>query len=154
MMCGVAGAGKTTHARRLAEQGYVRLSIDEEIWRRFRRDAAEFDPDEYERHKATAARTLRTELARLIRAGRPVVLDESFWRRATRERYKELIDRLGGRWELVYLKADRATLTRRLAVRNATEGANSVTVSTELLDRYLDGFEEPVGEGERVVVAQ
>ena len=36
-MCGVAGSGKTTYAQRLEAEGYVRLSIDEEIWQRFGR---------------------------------------------------------------------------------------------------------------------
>jgi predicted kinase len=151
MMCGIAGAGKTTYAQALVDRGYVRLSIDEEIWRRFGRDAAEFDPDEYEGYKVVARQQLRQELVRLIRAGRSVVLDESFWNRAARDDYKALIAGHGGRWELVYLKADRATLRRRLTVRNALTGANAVTVSDELLDRYLDGFEEPVGEGETVI---
>ena len=33
MMCGVAGAGKTTLAKQLEAAGYLRLSIDEEVWR-------------------------------------------------------------------------------------------------------------------------
>jgi len=31
LLCGVAGAGKTTYAKRLETCGHVRLSIDEEI---------------------------------------------------------------------------------------------------------------------------
>ncbi|WP_449066817.1 AAA family ATPase, partial [Planomonospora algeriensis] len=93
MMCGLAGSGKTTYALALEESGYTRLSIDEEIWRRFGRDGAEFAPDEYERHKGAAEE-----------------------------------------------------------VRNTVRGANAVTVSEELLDRYLAGFEEPAGEGERAIL--
>ena len=32
MMCGVAGSGKTTFSQLLEKEGFVRLSIDEEIW--------------------------------------------------------------------------------------------------------------------------
>ncbi|MDF2036483.1 AAA family ATPase [Cytobacillus oceanisediminis] len=32
MMCGVAGSGKTTFSKKLEKEGFVRLSIDEEIW--------------------------------------------------------------------------------------------------------------------------
>ncbi|GAT65532.1 kinase [Planomonospora sphaerica] len=152
MMCGPAGSGKTTYALDLEESGYTRLSIDEEIWRRFGRDGAEFAPEEYERHKSTAEEELWARLAALMRAGRPVVLDYSFWSRETRRRYQAFIESHGYRWELVYLKADRETLQRRLAARNAVRGANAVTVSEELLDRYLAGFQEPVGEGERTVL--
>ncbi|RBQ22151.1 ATP-binding protein [Spongiactinospora rosea] len=151
MMCGIAGAGKTTYAQALVREGYTRLSIDEVVWEQFGRDAAEFESEDYERYKAAAEQTLWDELIRLMATGRPVVLDYSFWQRATRERYKALIESHGYRWELVYLKADPATLRQRLAVRNTKDGANRVTVSEELLNRYLTGFEEPVGEGERVI---
>ncbi|GII04019.1 AAA family ATPase [Planobispora takensis] len=151
LMCGVAGSGKTTYAQALEQRGYVRLSIDEVIWERFGRDGAHFDPQEYEDHKAAAEEALRHELVRLMQAGRPVVLDYSFWQRAKRDRYKSLIESHGYRWELVYLKANPETLRRRLAVRNALEGPNSVTVSEDLLQRYLAGFEEPIEEGERTI---
>ncbi|GAA0438154.1 hypothetical protein Acor_62260 [Acrocarpospora corrugata] len=152
MMCGVAGSGKTTHARAREEQGYVRLSIDEAIWARYGRDGAEFDPQVYEQYQADAEEELRQELMRLMRAGRRVVLDYSFWQRATRERYKSLIESYGYRWELVYLKADPETLRRRLAVRNELGGPNGVTVSESVLEKYLAGFEEPHGEGEHTIV--
>jgi hypothetical protein len=60
----------------------------------------------------------------------------------------------GCRWELVHLKASLVTLERRLAVRNELHGANSVSVSGELLDQYFASFEEPIGEGERVILQQ
>ncbi|GIH77148.1 AAA family ATPase [Planobispora longispora] len=148
----LAGSGKTTYAQALERRGYVRLSIDEAIWERFGQDGARFDPQEYEDHKAAAEEALRHELVRLMREGRAVVLDYSFWQRARRDRYKSLIESHGYRWELVYLKADPETLRRRLAVRNALEGPNHVTVSDDLLRRYLAGFEEPIGEGERTIV--
>ena len=30
MMCGVCGSGKTTYAKKKEQEGYIRLSIDEE----------------------------------------------------------------------------------------------------------------------------
>jgi len=151
MMCGIAGSGKTTYAQELERRGYIRLSIDEAVWARLGRDGGELDPKEYEDHQARAEDALWQELVRLMRAGRSVVLDYSFWRRETRDRYKSLIESHGYRWELVYLKAHPETLRRRLAARNALSGPNSVTVSEDLLRSYLAGFEEPVGEGERVI---
>ncbi|MGN9841498.1 AAA family ATPase [Nonomuraea sp. H19] len=151
MMCGIAGSGKSTYAQALERRGYVRLSIDEAIWTRFGRDAAEFDPAEYEDHKAAAEEALRKRLVDLMEAGQPVVLDYSFWRRTTRDYYKALIESHGCRWELIYLKASPETLRQRLAVRNKLHGANSVTVSEDLLNRYLAGFEEPVDEGQLTI---
>lgn len=32
MMCGIAGSGKSTFSQHLEKYGFVRLSIDEEVW--------------------------------------------------------------------------------------------------------------------------
>src|SRR3569832_116362 len=48
MMCGVAGSGKTTFAQQLEQAGYVRLSIDEEIWSTNGRYGIDYSPDDYE----------------------------------------------------------------------------------------------------------
>ncbi|WP_208322602.1 ATP-binding protein [Salinibacterium sp. ZJ454] len=151
MMCGVAGSGKTTYATALEQRGFVRLSIDEAIWAAIGRDGAELDAAVYEEHKRAAQRMLDGELLRLLAGGRSAVLDYSFWQKTTRDRYKALIEQGGGRWELVYLRVPAEILRRRLARRNQLTGANAVTVSEELLDRYLAGFEAPLGEGERVI---
>ncbi|MFJ4191021.1 AAA family ATPase [Kitasatospora sp. NPDC089509] len=153
LMCGLPGAGKTTYALGLVRRGYVRLSIDEVVWRRLGgRDAGRvLAAEEFDRLKEEVRREQRRELVDLMLAGRDVVVDYSFWSRAAREDYKELVERHGCRWELVHLKADRATLDRRLERRNNEDGANAVTVDRALLDRYLEHFEEPEGEGERVI---
>ncbi|MFB9528113.1 AAA family ATPase [Nonomuraea roseola] len=105
-----------------------------------------------EDHKAAAEESLRKRLVDLVEAGQPVVLDHSFWRRTTRDHYKAPIESHGCRWELIYLRTSPATLRQRLAVRNKLHGANSVTVSEDLLNRYLAGFEEPVDEGELTIL--
>ncbi|MFC1416191.1 AAA family ATPase [Streptacidiphilus cavernicola] len=154
LMCGLPGAGKTTYARGLVRRGYARLSIDEAVWERLgRRDAGlVLEPEAYDRLKDEVRREQRQELVALMRAGRDVVVDYSFWSRAHRDDYKALVESHGCRWELVHLKADRATLERRVKARNDEDGANSVTVEEQLLNRYLAAFEEPSGEGEQVVV--
>ncbi|WP_261556449.1 AAA family ATPase [Frankia tisae] len=151
MMCGLPGSGKSTYARVLERRGYTRLSIDEIVWIWAGRDGAELDPAEYEQLKSTAEQQLWDDLIRLLVAKVPVVIDYSFWSRSTRDRYKAVIESHGCRWELVRLKADLETLRRRLAIRNQRNNANSVTVSDELLERYFATFQEPVGEGERVI---
>ncbi|MFC5640114.1 ATP-binding protein [Kitasatospora cinereorecta] len=154
LMCGLPGAGKTTYAMGLVRRGYARLSIDEVVWQRLgQRDAGlVLEEAAFDRLKEEVRREQRAELVELMLAGRDVVIDYSFWSRAARDDYKALVERHGCRWELVHLKADRATLERRLAVRNGQEGANAVTVDERLLHRYLAHFEEPTGEGERVLV--
>jgi len=154
MMCGLPGSGKSTYARALERRGYTRLSIDEVVWARIGRDAADLDPAEYEQLKSAIEQELWEELIRLMEAKLPVVIDYSFWSRANRDRYKAVIESHGCRWELIRLKADLETLRRRLTDRNQRNDANSVTVSDELLERYFANFEEPIGEGERVIVQE
>lgn len=154
LMCGLPGAGKTTYAMGLVRRGFARLSIDEVVWRRIgQRDAGlVLGVEEFDRLKEVIRREQRRELVELMLAGRDVVVDYSFWSRAAREDYKALVESHGCRWELVHLKADRATLERRLSVRSRVEGANAVTVDETLFNRYLANFEEPEGEGEQVVM--
>ena len=47
LMCGIAGSGKTTYAKDLEARGYVRLSVDEEIWHRFGRYGVDYEAEEY-----------------------------------------------------------------------------------------------------------
>jgi len=100
-MCGLAGAGKTTYAKRLEARGYVRLSVDEEIWRRFGRYGVDYEPERYAGHTEAARESLRERLVALIAEGRDVVIDSAFWQRARRDEYKALIERAGARWRLV-----------------------------------------------------
>ncbi|MER5640510.1 ATP-binding protein [Kitasatospora sp. NPDC002227] len=155
LMCGPPGAGKTTHAKALERWGYVRLSIDEVVWERLGgRDAGVVLPQaEWDALKEEVRAEQRLRLVELIRDGRDVVVDYSFWSRAAREDYKTLVESHGARWQLLHLKADRATLERRIAARNLESGPNAVTLDAALFDRYLANFEEPVGEGETVIGA-
>ncbi|GAA1959666.1 AAA family ATPase [Kitasatospora viridis] len=153
LMCGLPGAGKSTYALGLVERGYLRLSIDEAVWQRLGgRDAGVvLGEAEFDALKELVRAEQRLQLVESLRAGRNVVVDYSFWSRAARDDYRALADQHGYQCELVYLKADRALLEQRLAVRNRQAGANAVTVGPELLGRYLAHFEEPCGEGELII---
>lgn len=154
LMCGVAGSGKTTYAQRLESEGYIRLSIDEEVWSRFGRYGIDYDAAQYREHSAAVEKELRHRLVSLIQQGCDIVVDFSFWRRATRDRYKRLIEDTGGRWRLVYLKVDPDVLRARLHERRQRFDANAAfPITDHILASYLAGFEEPTGEGEEVITA-
>lgn len=155
LMCGVAGSGKTTYAQDLERQGYARLSIDEEVWRRFGRYGIDYPAEEYAALSLTTEEALRVRLLELIDAGRRVVVDLSFWQRAGRDEYKQLIEAAGGRWRLVYLKVPPDVLRSRLARRAERFDANAAfPITDDLLADFLAGFEEPHGEGEETIQAQ
>ncbi len=116
-MCGPAGSGKSTVARRYERQGMVRLSFDQEAWSR----GITTMPLPGDVHRDIEA-VLRARLAELVRAGSDVVLDFSFWSRRMRDDYREFLRPLGVVPETVYLATDRATMLGRLAARAAGDG--------------------------------
>lgn len=153
-MCGVAGSGKTTYAKELEGEGYVRLSVDEEVWRRFGRYGSDYAAEDHARVSDVAEGVLRRRLLDLIAEGRDVVVDLSFWQRATREHYKRLVRDAGARWRLVYLQVEVDVLRRRLAERAGRFDANAFPITDDVLTAFLDGLEAPDGEGEEVVTTR
>ncbi|ETT48389.1 MULTISPECIES: ATP-binding protein [unclassified Paenibacillus] len=154
MMCGVAGSGKTTFALKLEQEGFARLSIDEDIWSTHGRYGLDYPEEAYESFKEQSERKLRKELIELLAGKRHVVVDFSFWQKRRRDEYKELIEQHGGQWVLVHLKVEPVELRRRLRIRSARFDANAAfTITGEILTRFLNGFETPTGEGEWIIEA-
>lgn len=139
-MCGPAGSGKSTVARRYERQGMTRLSFDQEAWSRGI-TTMPLPPDVHREIEDV----LRARLIGLVRAGADVVVDFSFWSRAMREEYRGLLLPLGVVPETVYLATDRATVLRRIAARAAGDG-DDFAVSAELAAFYFDHFEPPTAE--------
>lgn len=113
-MCGPSGAGKTTYARGLEEAGWARLSFDSHLWARGIR-SGDVDPAVREEIRLL----LRDELRELVDGGRDVVLDCSFWSRAMRDEWRELL----GEQEI-----------------------EPETIHLATADGYLDRFEAPTRE--------
>ncbi|PFG42092.1 hypothetical protein ATJ88_0742 [Isoptericola jiangsuensis] len=147
LVCGPAGSGKSTHARRLERAGRVRLSFDDEAWARGYRT----HPLDAEAAAEVHAH-LHTELVRLVRAGRDVVVDTSFWSRASRDAYRAVLAPTGAPVVVHLMDTPRDVVLERLAARRGT-GGDDVVVPPDLAVAYLDGFEVPTpDEGPLVVV--
>ncbi|SJM48911.1 putative ATP/GTP-binding protein [Actinomycetales bacterium JB111] len=147
-MCGPAGAGKTTHARSLEADGFVRLSFDQEAWDRGIRRMP-LDPRD---HRAIES-DLRRRLVDLLAEGRDVVLDLSFWSRAMRDDWRCLLAPSGVLPETIYLATDRATCLARVAAR-ARAHADDFALDPDVAESYVDHFEPPTpDEGPLLVVS-
>jgi predicted kinase len=145
LMCGLAGAGKSTYARELEARGWVRFTIDSEAWEMGFVEAAAIPA-----HVAADIRARqRDAIARAVDAGEDVVVDYSFWSRAQREDYRALGRSHGATVEVVYLETPETVVRRRLAARQGA-GADDFVVDAELFDRYVEAFEAP-GPDERDV---
>lgn len=155
MTCGVAGSGKSTFARSSETDGFVRLSVDQEVWARFGRHGVDYPAERYAELSAIAEAAVSERLVALVGEGRDVVLDLSLWRRADRDADKALVEGAGGRWHLIHLRVEPAELRRRLAERAARRDADAAFVVTDaLLATYLAGFQIPDGEGEEVLTPE
>lgn len=149
MMCGVCGSGKTTYSKWKEKEGYIRLSIDEEMWKTYGKRGIDYPDNQYEEYSDIVEASLRKELLKLIQEGKNVVIDFSFWSKENRSFYRKLIEKSGGTVELVYMKSSLETLRKRLKQRNLHISANSPFIITdEILEHHYYGFQEPCGEGE------
>jgi predicted kinase len=152
MMCGVCGSGKTVYAKQKDKEGFIRLSIDEEMWASYGEKGIDFPESDYDSLSEVVELKLKTQMIELIKKGENIVLDFSFWNKNNRNLYKSLIKEAGGTPQLVYMKADKELLRKRLQVRNQYINANSVFITDEILSHYYDGFEEPKNEDEIVIL--
>ena len=66
MMCGICGSGKTTYAKQKEKEGYVRLSIDEEMWKTYGRKGIDYHNEQYEKFSEIVEMALQKELLSLI----------------------------------------------------------------------------------------
>ena len=153
MMCGVCGSGKTTYAKQKEKNGYVRLSIDEELWKTYGRKGIDYPDSRYEELSEKVEAMLCEKLIRFMKDGKNVVIDFSFWSKENRDFYREIIAKAGGTAELVYMKASKETLQKRLKKRNQHLNANAPFIITdEILEHHYNGFEEPHREGEIILM--
>ena len=125
----------------------VRLSFDEEAWRRGIR-AQPLASDVHEQIE----RDLRSRLIGLVQSGADVVLDFSFWSRAMRDEYRALLRPFNIEPQIVYLATSRRIVLERLG-RRADENADDVKLADGVAEMHFDHFEIPtVDEGPLTVV--
>ena len=155
MMCGVCGSGKTTYAKQKEKEGYIRLSIDEEMWNIYGQKGVDYPEEQYDELSDKFEHILRQRMISLIKDEKNVVVDFSFWNKDNRNLYKNIIENTGGAVELVYMKASIELLCNRLQKRNLSLHANSPFIITdEILEHHYNEFQEPKYEGETVLTPE
>ncbi|SKB10308.1 GNAT family N-acetyltransferase [Aeromicrobium choanae] len=137
LLCGAAGSGKSTYARRLEDDGWIRLSFDVETWRRGVRSLPA--PPEI---LGEIEDELRVRLVEAVAAGRDVVVDLSFSTRELRDAYRELVANLGIVAGTVHLPVDMSTAVERVRQRRNT-GPDDYRLTDEAVRAHVEGFEAP-----------
>ena len=137
LTCGLPGAGKTTLARRLAEErGAVRLTKDE--WQ----IALGSNPWD-EPVREMLERELWRLAQQILRRGLSVVLDFGLWARIERDEFRTAARDLGVGVEMHYLDAPVDELWRRIDVRNSEPPWNGYPISRAHLDEWAATFQAP-----------
>jgi predicted kinase len=145
LVCGAAGAGKTTHALRLCEKlGALHLSIDDWMATLFGPDAP--DPPQWPWIAERVARAERLILRTAVEAGRrglPVVLDLSFLQADQRRRAAEAARGAGLGVRLHLLDPAPEERWRRVSSRNEAKGETyRVTVTRPMFD-FIEAIWQP-----------
>ena len=109
---------------------------------------------EYERYQEEADKVFHESVEQILVDGKDnIILDRSFYAKEDRDSFKALIEKQRARWVLVYLKAPKNVLWRRICARRETSinADSALEISEGLLNMFFEGFEVPVGEGEIVI---
>lgn len=137
MVCGPAGSGKSAHARRLTTNGYTLLSFDAIAWELGHREHPLLDEARLAVH-----RVLQERLASLLKRDEFVVIDSSFWSRASRDTYRQFLAHRGVEPVVHYISTPREVILDRLAKRT-NSGPDDIVVPGTRAQAYMDGFEVP-----------
>ena len=129
-MCGIAGSGKSTLAKAIIATypSFSRLSMDEIVAEKHGLFGLDYARDDkiYEQYLYEADETLQSRYDELLKNGRNIVLDRSFWAKEDRDAHKIKADHHQATWLLVYLKGGRDLLWRRINERSSKDrDANS-----------------------------
>lgn len=134
---GLPGAGKTTRARRLAEEhNALRLTPDEWMIPLFG------EPEANGKRAVLEGRLLSLALD-AVRLGTDVILDFGCWSRAERSAIRWLAESAGASCRLVYVPVDPETQRTRVALRQSLTPDQTFPMSEADLLRWRALFEEP-----------
>jgi predicted kinase len=157
MTCGIAGSGKSTLSKAIAARhaSFVRLSIDSTVYAKHGLYGIDYPPEKLAEYQAEADAECKARLVELLNCGeRDIVLDRALYSREDRDYFKGLVEKKGGRWVLVFFRpASKDVIWNRIQRRREAgiDADSAVELTTEILDGYWEGFENPEGEGEVVV---
>jgi predicted kinase len=141
LICGLPGSGKTTLAKQLERQhNALRLCPDEWI-----ADILADPNDIGERDRLRdPVESLQWDVARrALLLGINVILENGFWSREERMRFRSGAESLGARVELHYLNVDVNELWERLSRRNENLPPGTFVVKRDELELWAESFEPP-----------
>ena len=141
LFCGMAAAGKTTLAKKIAaETGAVRFTLDERMIGKY--SYTIFD-EEYGPLVHQERKLVWTEAQTVLANGRDVVLDWSLWNPTLRQLWIGRVQAAGHDYKLYYLERTVEQLWHRLSQRNGDEAAVAHKIHYEEVVRFAEIFQPP-----------
>ncbi len=145
LIVGSTGAGKTTYARKLAdEMGGLRFSIDEWMMPLFGPDVPK--PIEFawmmERVNRCEA-MIWTMAQQSVARGVPVVLDLGFTKQEHRQKFRDLAAEAGLSAAVHFVDVSRETRWQQVQHRNATQGETYVMEVDRGMFDFMESMWEP-----------
>lgn len=148
LMCGPAGAGKSTLAKKFERNGMISLSYDAES---FKKGLTVHPlPKEIEQKIKVY---LDNKLISLIEQNVDVVLDYSFWSQDNRREYINLLKQFGIEPLIFYIETPKEIIVERLRQR-AGKHPNDIILSEETASQYYDQFQKPSLEEAEIIVVK
>jgi predicted kinase len=142
LLCGKAGAGKSTLAVALAER-HGAILVCEDIWltRLYAGQIKTFD--DYRTCSQRARTVVGPLVVDLLRAGQSVVMDHPANTRTSRAWFRSLFESAGSRHVLHYMDTADALCLKRIAKRNVERPEGSYHLTTDDFAHVSSFFEAP-----------
>lgn len=141
-MCGISGSGKTDYAKKLEDQGYLRLSTDALIWNKTGSQLSLLSKEKQKRLFRESREEVRKQLILHLESGEKLVVDATHCKRKVRDDIRDICSGFGIKPVFIYCYADKDELWRRLSERKGT-GPDDLKVTEEEFNDYWLGFERP-----------
>lgn len=145
LLCGLPGSGKTVYAKKLKQDGIIRFSLDEELFKKYGNG---FPAEKYKTYESETKKFILAQLISLLKTNSSAVLDWGFWKRDERDKIKQMIMNFNAQWRLIYFKFDKTKLKERLDRRDLKENHK---IDSNMFAHFTEEFEEPDDEGETIL---
>lgn len=153
-MCGISGSGKTVFSKSIEKYGFLRLSTDETIWKKY---GSEFTELPFETRKEIfqdADKEIRNKMQKTLLAdGHKIVVDSTMCRRIKRDSMRALCSKTGIEPLFIYLEAPIEVLRQRLAERKGS-GPNDQIIDNKYLEMFYKNFERPGSDENIITISQ
>ena len=131
------------YAKKLEKEGVVRITFDEELFKKFGKG---FPPSLYEIYEAEIKNILLEKIVTILKKGYSVVLDYGFWKKQERDFYRNFGKERNINIKTIFFKIPPRISKERIMERNKTSTDNDHYISIRLFNKFIKEFEPPVNE--------